>query len=339
MKHKLYYYLVIAIFVLGAVTPAGCHHKNNQQEEQSVYSSKKEINRLKKKPDKRNKNMPQEITTRDISEATTQADESETGDTEYSETQAIKDPETIFFDDTWEYASFSKINSGTSTLYHTKESNPKGITICVNAGHGTSGGSAEETQCHPDGSPKLVSGTTSKGSTTSPAISEGMSFPDGTSEAEATLSLALILKDKLLDAGYDVLMIRETDDEQLDNIARTLIANNNADCHIALHYDSTDSDKGAFFMSVPNVDSYKNMEPVKSMWQEDDRLGDSVIEGLKEENIPIFGDGRMEMDLTQTSYATIPSIELEAGDEESDISEKTQEKIAEGILKGIEIYF
>lgn len=136
-----------------------------------------------------------------------------------------------------------------------------------------------------------------------------------------------------------MLMIRETDDEQLDNIARTVIANNNADCHIALHYDSTGSDKGAFFMSVPDVDSYKNMEPVKSMWQEDDRLGDSIIEGLRGEDIPIFGDGRMAMDLTQTSYSTIPSIDLEVGDEASDISEEAQEKIAEGILKGIEIFF
>lgn len=48
-------------------------------------------------------------------------------------------------------------------------------------------------------------------------------------------------------------MIRESDDVQLDNVARTVIANNAADCHIALHWDSTSSNKGAFYMSVPNV--------------------------------------------------------------------------------------
>lgn len=32
-------------------------------------------------------------------------------------------------------------------------------------------------------------------------------------------------------------MIRENEDVQLDNIARTVIANNNADIHIAIHFD------------------------------------------------------------------------------------------------------
>ena len=43
-----------------------------------------------------------------------------------------------------------------------------------------------------------------------------------------------------------MLMIRESSDVQLDNVARTVLANNRADCHIALHWDSTSSDKGAF---------------------------------------------------------------------------------------------
>ena len=60
-----------------------------------------------------------------------------------------------------------------------------------------------------------------------------------------------------------VLMIRESDDVQLDNIARTVIANNTSDCHIALHWDSTTNNKGAFYMSVPSNQSYRNMEPVR----------------------------------------------------------------------------
>ena len=92
-----------------------------------------------------------------------------------------------------------------------------------------------------------------------------MEFADGTPESKVTLQLALKLKEKLLAAGYDVLMIRESDNVQLDNIARTVIANQTADCHIALHWDSTSKDKGAFYMSVPNVASYRNMEPVKPL--------------------------------------------------------------------------
>ena len=245
----------------------------------------------------------------------------------------------VTLDPDWEYASYSKIHTGQAGLYLTGSSNPKGITVCVNAGHGTKNGSAEKTLCHPDGSPKLVSGSSDKGSTMSAAISEGMTFSDGTPEADATLSLALILKDKLLAAGYDVLMIRETRDVQLDNIARTVIANHYAGCHIALHYDGTDSDKGAFYTSVPDVRSYREMEPVKSMWREHHKLGNALIGGLKKEGIPIFSDGTMAMDLTQTSYSTIPSADLEAGDAGSDISEEKQSQIADGIVRGINTYF
>ena len=53
-------------------------------------------------------------------------------------------------------------------------------------------------------------------------------------------------------------MIRESADVQLDNIARTVIANNASDCHIALHWDSTTNNKGAFYtVSYTHLDVYK----------------------------------------------------------------------------------
>lgn len=49
---------------------------------------------------------------------------------------------------------------------------------------------------------------------------------------------------------------------------------NIADCHIAIHFDGDglDYDKGIFYMAVP--DGIKNMYPVSTIWQEDDRLGE-----------------------------------------------------------------
>ena len=119
----------------------------------------------------------------------------------------------------WKYASMSKINSGKAVLYRSESSARKNKVVCVNAGHGTKGGSSVKTQCHPDGTPKVTSGTTSAGATTAVAVSGGMTFADGTPEAKVTLSMARVLKDKLLARGYDVLMIRESDDVQLDNVA------------------------------------------------------------------------------------------------------------------------
>lgn len=245
----------------------------------------------------------------------------------------------VRLDPSWQYADFSKINSGAAILYRSQAENRKGKTICVNAGHGTQGGSSVKTLCHPDGSPKVTSGTTSAGATSAVAVSGGMTFADGTPEYKVTVALARILKDKLLAKGYDVLMIREGDDVQLDNIARTVIANNASDCHIALHWDSTESDKGAFYMCVPSNESYRNMEPVKSHWQEHNALGESLIGGLKSAGVKIFSSGSMEMDLTQTSFSTVPSIDIELGDKVSDHSEGTLSNLADGLAAGVDQFF
>ena len=239
----------------------------------------------------------------------------------------------------WKYASMSKINSGKAVLYRSEAASRKNKVVCVNAGHGTKGGSSVKTQCHPDGTPKVTSGTTSAGATTAVAVSGGMTFADGTPVAKVTLSMARVLKDKLLARGYDVLMIRESDDVQLDNVARTVLANNLADCHIALHWDSTKSNKGAFYMSVPNVASYRAMEPVASHWQQHSALGESLVAGLKNAGVKIFSGGSMEMDLTQTSYSTIPSIDIELGDGASDHSASTLDQLGTGLADGVDAYF
>ena len=256
----------------------------------------------------------------------------------YSNSASFAEGE-VKLDPSWQYADFSKINSGAAVLYRSQADSRKGKTICVNAGHGTQGGSSVKTLCHPDGTPKVTGGTTSAGATSAVAVSGGMTFADGTPEYKVTVALARILKDKLLAKGYDVLMIREGDDVQLDNVARTVIANNASDCHIALHWDSTESNKGAFYMSVPSNESYRNMEPVKSHWQEHNALGESLIAGLKSVGVKIFSSGSMEMDLTQTSFSTVPSIDIELGDKVSDHSEGTLNNLADGLAVGVDQFF
>ena len=247
----------------------------------------------------------------------------------------------ITLDSTWEYADHSKINTGAAVLYRApEESGRKGIVIGVNAGHGTSGGANVKTLCHPDGSAKVTGGSTAAGAMEAAAVSGGMTFQDGTPEREVTLRMAQILRDKLLSSGYDVLMLRDSEDVQLDNVARTVICNNVADCHIALHWDSGDSknyDKGCFYISVP--EALKNMEPVASHWQQHDTLGTDLVEGLREQGATIYGKGHMGIDLTQTSYSTIPSVDMELGNAYSDHSDVILEQLATGLLTGINTYF
>lgn len=238
-----------------------------------------------------------------------------------------------------QYAEFSKINSGKAVLYKSTAENRKNKTIGLNAGHGTAGGGSVKTLCHPDGSAKVTGGTTAAGATTAAAVSAGMTFADGTPEASVTLRMAQILKERLLAEGYDVLMLRDGEDVQLDNIARTVLANNYADCHISLHWDSTSSDKGCFFMSVPSNERYRSMEPVASHWQQHNSLGEALVEGLRGAGNKIFSSGAMEMDLTQTSYSTVPSVDIELGDKGSSHSEDTLNRLADGLVAGIHAYF
>ena len=247
----------------------------------------------------------------------------------------------ITLDSTWEYADHSKINTGAAVLYlASEESGRKGIVIGVNAGHGTAGGANVKTLCHPDGSAKVTGGSTAAGAMEAAAVSGGMTFQDGTPEREVTLRMAQILRDKLLSSGYDVLMLRDSEDVQLDNVARTVICNNVADCHIALHWDSgvgKNYDKGCFYISVP--EALKNMEPVASHWQQHDTLGTDLVEGLREQGTTIYGKGHMGIDLTQTSYSTIPSVDMELGNAYSDHSDEVLEQLATGLLTGINTYF
>ena len=244
---------------------------------------------------------------------------------------------TLGWNPAWEFAGYSKIHTGSVRLYRSAASN--GIVVAVNAGHGTQGGESVRTLCHPDGSAKVTGGSTAAGSVYATAISSGMQFRDGTSEGTANLSLALIVRDRLLAAGYDVLMIRETADNQLDNIARTIFANQYANCHISLHYDSSSYDKGAFCIGVPSISSYINMYPVSTHWQKSNQLGTALITGLRNTGVKIYGSGNIPMDLTQTSYSKIPTIDLEVGDAASDHSSYTQSIIANGVVAGVKLYF
>lgn len=275
----------------------------------------------------------------DESENTDTPDTSETSDSTPSGAAALySNGQEIGLDPSWQYADFSAINSGHAVMY-LAESNRKDVIVGVNAGHGTKGGDSVKTQCHPDGSAKTTGGSTAQGATQATAVSSGMTFHDGTSESSVTLQEAQILKDKLLANGYDVLMIRDGEDVQLDNVARTVICNNIADCHIALHWDGDGLgyDKGCFYISVP--DGLKNMEPVASHWQEHNALGASLVDGLRQEGCTIYQNGSMNIDLTQTSYSTIPSVDIELGNAASDHSDATLSQLADGLLQGINSYF
>lgn len=243
--------------------------------------------------------------------------------------------ETVEWDPSWRYADRSVIHTGSAVLYGAEGG---GVVVAVNAGHGTKGGRDVSVQCHPDGSPKVVSGSTEKGALTAMAVAPGMKFPDGTPESAVTLRLAKFVRDALLEMGVSVLMIRDGEDVQLDNVARTVMANERAACHISLHFDATKEDKGLFAVTVPDVPSFTMMEPVASMRRDHAALEDAVLESVRESGVNIFGSGKLAIDLVQTSYSTIPTACFECGDASSDVSDAALRRTAAAIARGVARY-
>lgn len=250
------------------------------------------------------------------------------------ESELLED-EMIYLDAGWEYAEYTAIHNDPAILYRagTKRKN---IIVAVDAGHGTSGASGQKIFCHPDKSKKTTGGSTAAGEIKANAQTSGMTFNNGTSEGIITLKVSQRFKDRLLEEGYDVLMLRDTEKIELDLLARTLIANHVADCHISLHYDGDglNYDKGAFYISVP--DGIKRMSPVDDMWELDDELGRHLISGLEKSGVKIYNKGFMGIDLLQTSYSTIPSVDIELGNQCSDTSEASIEEIVDGLMLGVQ---
>lgn len=75
----------------------------------------------------------------------------------------------------------------------------------------------------------------------------------------------------------------------------------------------------------------------------DKRLGRNMykclINGLESQSLKIYKAGREEIDLTQTSYSEIPTVDIELGNQCTVFSAENLEKRAKGIFSGIENYF
>lgn len=257
----------------------------------------------------------------------------------HSVVYAVYTYEEVGVEENDEYAEYCAIKSGKAKLYKNTNSNKKDITVTVNAGHGTSGGSNKQVQSHPDGSGKVTGGSTPIGATMATAVSTGMDFNNGVEEATATKEVAIRLRDLLLDNGYNVLMIRDSDDVQLDNIARTILANKYADLQVSLHFDDSPGISGAYYTMIPTNENYRNMEPVNSNYERCNELGKALIEGLKQRgDIAINNEEAIEMDLVQISYARVPSMVVEMANGAFDTTDENYQKLAEGVYKGIAIF-
>ena len=87
----------------------------------------------------------------------------------------------------------------------------------------------------------------------------------------------------------------------------------------------------------------KYVEEGQKVWTKAGEMGADLIKalvnGMVAKGVKKWSDGRLANDLTQTSYSTIPSVDIEYGNQSSDFTDGYLSKIATGLADGVDIFF
>lgn len=234
--------------------------------------------------------------------------------------------------DIWSKISIEEGEYYVATEYLTKDKpKMKGHIVAINAGHQEKdntekeaiGPGATETK------EKVTSGT--KGVVT------------GLHEYELTLQVGKMVEEQLKEDGYEVFMIRESNDLNMGNKERAqMAAEAGAEILVHLHANGSkvSSTNGAMAVCVTKASPY-----VPTLYQESRKLADAVISqyvnctGAKNKGV-------WETDLMiGLNWSSIPAINLEMGfmsnpqEDKKMADSEYQQKMAQGIVAGIESYF
>lgn len=203
------------------------------------------------------------------------------------------------------------------------------IVICVDPGHGINSYNKQE--------PIAPNSTQTKA-----AFASGTKGKNQTEE-ELNLSVALKLEGELEKLGATVYMTRTTHDSDMTNIDRAEFANSHdADVSIKIHADGIENTSAhGVSMLVPSNQYIKNQELCNVSRKIGEIILDEVVKTTGAANRGVV----TRSDLTGFNWTKVPIVLIEMGfmtNLEEDAKMETdeyQQKIVEGIVNGILIYF